>query len=61
MAQKRGAMALSTGIEDSEQQVAALLERHKPYLQREEDGRVRCTLNGHVMPAVGPIIEAFVR
>ncbi|CAG9465758.1 unnamed protein product [Pedinophyceae sp. YPF-701] len=44
----------------ADKQLNALLKEHAGHLERTESGRVRCTLNDHVMPARLDIVRAFV-
>lgn len=56
---KRSRETAVAGLGDAD--LAELLEEHSPYLQLNDEGRVRCTLNGHVMPARRQAIESFVK
>ena len=40
-------------------EVQSLVAAHAPHLQIAGDGRVKCTLNGHVMPATLVAVKAF--
>ena len=40
-------------------QVHSLITSHAPHLQITGDGRVKCTLNGHIMPATLVAVQAF--
>ena len=39
----------------------ALVEKHSPYLEYKDDkSKIRCTLNGHELPAKIAAVKAFV-
>lgn len=59
LAMKRSRDALIGGLDNRE--LKDLIAEHSPYLQLTEEGRVRCTLNGHVMPARRDAIETLVK
>ena len=41
--------------------VEALVQQKQQYLQILADGRVKCTLNGHVMPATFQAVQSFLK
>ncbi len=42
-------------------QLQGLLDQHKQHLVIEENGKIKCLLNGHTMPPKLEVIQAFVR
>lgn len=42
-------------------QLQALVQQHAEYLVVAEDGKVRCELNGHCLPAKLEVVTAFVK
>ena len=42
-------------------EVTALLEAHAPHFAATPEGKVRCELNGHTLPARADALQAFIK
>lgn len=47
--------------EDMDPELKSLIDEFKSFLAVQEDGRVKCTLNGHTMPARKDVVQSFVK